>query len=173
MSYSLMGWIHIVSASVALALGGFVVASRKGTPIHRLVGLAYVFAMLLLNLAALSIYDMTGHFGPFHAGAIFSLVCVLIGVSAPILRKGNWLDRHYRWMGWSYFGLLAAAFAETVVRMPALRVHTASRGFEVAIGATIVFSMLGSFFMRRLGRAVSPSGAGHPEVRAVPPPRPG
>lgn len=171
MTYGLPGWVHIISASVALALGGFVVASRKGTPIHRLVGLTYVFAMLLLNLSALSIYDMTGHFGPFHAGAIFSLVCVLIGVSAPILRNGNWLNRHYRWMGWSYFGLLAAAFAEAVVRVPALRVHTASRGFVVAIGATIVFSMLGSFFMRRLGRAVGNYLRDHLEFRAGRPSR--
>ncbi|HLY05523.1 MAG TPA: DUF2306 domain-containing protein [Rhizomicrobium sp.] len=155
MTYSLTGWVHIASASVALALGAFIIAVRKGTPIHRLAGLLYVFAMLLLNLSALSIYDMTGHFGPFHAGAIFSLVCVLIGVSAPILRNGNWLNRHYRWMGWSYFGLLAAGFAEAVVRVPALQVHTAARGFEVAIGATVLFSLFGRFFMRRLGGAVA------------------
>jgi uncharacterized membrane protein len=155
MSDGFPGWVHIASALVALALGGVIVASRKGTPVHRLAGLAYVFAMLLLNLSALSIYDMTGHFGPFHAGAIFSLVCVLAGISAPILRRGDWLKRHYRWMGWSYFGLLAAGFAEAIVRIPALEVHTAARGFEVAIGATIGFSLFGRFFMRRLGGAVT------------------
>ncbi|HEY3778431.1 MAG TPA: DUF2306 domain-containing protein [Rhizomicrobium sp.] len=155
MSYSPIGWVHIVSALAALALGGVVVLSRKGTPVHRLLGLFYVFASMLLDLSALSIYDMTGHFGPFHVGAIFNLVCVVIGISAPILRKGNWLNRHYRWMGWSYFGLLAAGFAEAVVRIPALEVRTATRGFAVAIAATLCFSLLGSLFMRRLGRAVS------------------
>lgn len=158
MSYSPVGWVHILSAFAALAFGGFVVAARKGTPAHRLAGLAYVFASLLLDMSALSIYDMTGHFGPFHAGAIFNLVCVLIGLSAPILRNGAWLNRHYRWMGWSYFGLLAAAFAEAVVRVPALEVHTAARGFEVAIGATAVISLFGRLFMRRLGRAVRTYG---------------
>ncbi|MGH6888789.1 MAG: DUF2306 domain-containing protein [Rhizomicrobium sp.] len=155
MSYSPIGWVHIVAAVSALAFGGIVVFSRKGTPVHRLLGLVYVFASLLLDLSALSIYDMTGHFGPFHVGAIFNLACVLIGVSAPILRKGDWLNRHFRWMGWSYFGLLAAGFAEAVVRIPALEAHTATRGFEVAIAATLCFSLLGSLFMRRLGRAVS------------------
>lgn len=154
MSYSPTGWVHIVSALAALSLGGFVVLSRKGTPTHRLMGLGYVFASLLLDISALSLYDMTGHFGPFHVGAIFNLVCVLIGVSAPILRNGNWLNRHYRWMGWSYFGLMAAGFAEAVVRIPALKAHTATRGFTVAIAATICFSLLGSLFMRRLGRAL-------------------
>lgn len=167
MTYSLPGWVHIVSALVALGLGVFVVASRKGTPIHRLVGLLYVLAMVLLNLSALSLYEMTGHFGPFHAGAIFSLVCVLVGTSAPILRSGNWLNRHYRWMGWSYFGLLAAGFAEAVVRVPTLEVHTAARGFEVAIGATIGFSLLGGVFMRRLGGAVTNYGPRTSAARAM------
>lgn len=158
MSYSAAGWIHIASAFAALAFGAVVVLSRKGTPLHRLLGFAYVFASLVLDASALSIYDMTGHFGPFHAGAIFNAACVLIGISAPMLRRGDWLNRHYRWMGWSYFGLLAAGFAEAVVRVPALEVHTATRGFEVAIAATVCFSLLGSLFMRRLGRGVATYG---------------
>lgn len=158
MSYSSMGWIHVLSALAALGFGEIVVLSRKGTPAHRLLGLAYVFASLLLDASALSIYDMTGHFGPFHAGAIFNAACVVIGVSKPILRKGDWLKRHYRWMGWSYFGLLAAGFAEAVVRIPALEVHSATRGFEVAIAATVGFSLLGGVFMRRLGRGVATYG---------------
>jgi uncharacterized membrane protein len=40
MSYSLLGWVHIISALASLALGGFVVVSQKGTPAHTLVGLA-------------------------------------------------------------------------------------------------------------------------------------
>lgn len=155
MSYSPIGWIHIISALTAVGLGGVVVLSRKGTRVHRRLGLLYVFASLLLDMSALSLYDMTGHFGPFHIGAIFNLACVLIGVSAPIRRRGDWLNRHYRWMGWSYFGLLAAGFAEAVVRIPMLEAHTATRGFEVAIAATLCFSLLGSAFMRRLGRAIA------------------
>lgn len=154
MSYSAIGWIHIASALGALALGASMVLRRKGTRLHRITGRIYVGAMLMLNLSALMIYDMTGHFGPFHAGAIFSLACVLIGLSAPMFRRGNWLQRHYRWMGWSYFGLLAAAFAEAMVRVPVFAARTPTRGFEVAIGASIVFSLLGSLFMRGLGRAL-------------------
>jgi uncharacterized membrane protein len=152
-NYSNAGWMHIAAAGAALALGGLMVLRRKGTPAHRATGLLYVGAMLALNGSALMLYDMTGHFGPFHAGAIFSLACVVLGLAAPIFRGGDWLRRHYRWMGWSYFGLLAAAFAEAMVRVPAFAAHSAARGFEVAIGATVVFSLLGSLFMRLLGRA--------------------
>jgi uncharacterized membrane protein len=158
MSYNAVGSVHIASALGAIVLGAFVLLSPKGTPAHRLVGLGYVFASLLLDLSALSIYDMTGHFGPFHAGAIFNLACIVMGVSAPILRDSDWLNRHYRWMGWSYFGLLAAGFAEAAVRIPAFEVHTATRGFAVALGATLCFSLFGRLFMRRLGFAVSRYG---------------
>lgn len=155
--HSLIGSVHVLNAFAALGLGGYVVLARKGTPLHRLVGLAYVFSMLLVNISALADYKMTGRFGPFHAAAIFSLGCVLLGLTAPILRRPGWLKAHYRWMGWSYFGLLAAAFAETMVRVPYLRPRTISAGFAVAIGASLVFSLLGGVFMRRLGRSLPPS----------------
>jgi uncharacterized membrane protein len=159
-SYSTAGLLHLTAAIVALLLGGLIVLRRKGTPWHRAMGLLYAAAMLLLNGSALMLYDMTGRFGPFHAGAVFSLVCVIFGVSAPVFRSENWLRRHYRWMGWSYFGLLAAAFAEAMVRVPIFAAHTAARGFEVAIGASIAFSLLGSWFMRRLGRALNAHSGG-------------
>jgi hypothetical protein len=99
---------------------------------------------------------MTGHFGIFHALALFSLFNTLMGLGFAIFRSGDWIRRHYFWMGMSYFGLLAAAFAEAMVRVPALHVNSATRGFEVAIGASIVFSLLGGVFMRALGRSLPP-----------------
>jgi uncharacterized membrane protein len=166
MSYSLVGWTHVIAAVAALLLGGIIIARRKGTRSHRLIGRTYVCAMLLLNISALMLYDMTGYFGPFHAGALFSFTCVLIGISAPIFRKGDWLGRHYRWMGWSYFGLLAAAFAEAMVRVPAFAAHTPIRGFEVAIAASLTISVFGSLFMRLLGRAVGRIPGYEPRRRA-------
>jgi uncharacterized membrane protein len=156
MTYSVVGWIHIGAAFAALGLGFVNVVMKKGTPLHRFVGIFYVFAMLALNAAALSIYDMTGHFGIFHALAIFSLFNTLMGLSFAIFRRGDWIRRHYFWMGMSYFGLLVAAFAETMIRVPAFHVDSVARGFEVAIGASIVFSLLGGTFMRWLGRSLPP-----------------
>ena len=156
MSYSLVGWIHIAAAFGALALGFLNVVMKKGTPLHRFIGIFYVFAMLALNAAALSIYDMTGHFEIFHAAAIFSLFATLMGLGAAIFRVGDWVRRHYFWMGMSYFGLLAAAFAETMIRVPMFHVTTVERGFEVSIGASIAFAFLGGVFMRWLGRSLPP-----------------
>jgi uncharacterized membrane protein len=156
MTHSFVGWIHISAAFAALGLGFVNVVMRKGTPLHRLVGVFYVFAMLVLNAAALSIYELTGHFEIFHALAVLSLFTTMMGLAAVIFRRGDWVRHHYRWMGWSYFGLLAAAFAETMVRVPAFHVNSTARAFTVAIGASIVFSLLGGVFMRRLGRSLPP-----------------
>lgn len=78
---------------------------------------------------------MIGNFGLFHVGAIFNFARILIGVVQPVLCKCNCLKLCYRWR--LYFGLLAAEFAEAGVRIPALEVHTAPRGFEVAISPTL------------------------------------
>lgn len=60
------GTLHVSCAAIALATGGYVIATVKGTTRHRWVGRAYAIAMLCLNGSALSIYHLTGHFGPFH-----------------------------------------------------------------------------------------------------------
>lgn len=150
--YALPGQIHIVAGCLALLIGAGVVWSTKGSPLHRFAGILYVFAMLALNISALTLYDMTGRFGPFHVGALFSSLCLLQGLAAVIRKQGGWLRAHYRWMGWSYFGLVAAAFAEAAVRVPAFRVNTVQRGFAVAIGATVVISLFGRLFMGLLER---------------------
>lgn len=49
MSYGPLDWVHIISALSAILCGGVVVLSRKETPIHRRLGLAYVFASVLVD----------------------------------------------------------------------------------------------------------------------------
>ena len=61
-----MGFVHIVVALAALALGTAVIFSRKGTRKHRQLGRAYLVMMLALNGTALAIYELFGGFGLFH-----------------------------------------------------------------------------------------------------------
>ena len=77
-----LGQAHFYTAILAIASGAVVVFRRKGTRFHRWCGRTYLGSMLTLNISALSIYDLWGHFGPFHAAAIFSLFTVLMGVDA-------------------------------------------------------------------------------------------
>ncbi|MFT5140305.1 MAG: putative membrane protein [Lysobacterales bacterium] len=116
-----MDWLghgHFYTALLAMVTGAIVVFRNKGTVFHRWCGRLYLASMLIVNLSALLIYDLWGHFGPFHVAAIFSLVSVLIGVSAAWRRSPAryWKITHAYWMSWSYVGLLAAAVSETSTR---------------------------------------------------------
>ena len=44
--------------------------------------------MVGLNVTALSIYRLTGVFGPFHWAALFSLATIVAGV-VPVRRRPN------------------------------------------------------------------------------------
>ena len=176
-----LGWIHIIAALGALLSGAAVLLIRKGTRRHRQLGWAYVVSMLLLNVTALLIYRLFGRFGPFHVGAVFSLVTVVAGAAAALgarrartgrdpVARSRALERHYQWMTWSYVGLLAAAVSEIATRMPALRPRP---GQEMAFGITVVLATilvfgLGARLIRgRRAALLAPYRPATPLVRAV------
>lgn len=116
-----MDWLglgHFWTALLAIAAGAVVVFKRKGTRFHRRAGRVYLAAMLAVNFSAFAIFDLYGHFGPFHVAAAISLFSVLMGVIAAWRRKPahGWRVAHAYWMCWSYVGLLAAAVSETSTR---------------------------------------------------------
>lgn len=147
--YSLM---HVVAALTALAAGGAVIALPKGRAVHRLLGIVYVFAMLVTNMAALMIYNLTGHFGLFHAFALLSLAFTLTGLAMPIIKPRDWVARHVYWMGWSYLGLLAATANEVVIRLP-LHIHGAQRIIATGVVIALVTTMAGRLLRPRMMRA--------------------
>lgn len=145
-----IGLIHTVAATTALIAGAAVLLTRKGTRRHRQLGWTYAVSMLLLNVTALLIYRLFGRFGPFHVGAVFSLVTVIAGTVAALgarrararrdgVERARALERHYQWMTWSYVGLAAAAVSEIATRMPALR---PGPGQGLAFGITVAVATL-------------------------------
>jgi uncharacterized membrane protein len=145
-----LGWIHTIAALAALVTGAAVLLTRKGTRRHRQLGWAYVVSMLLLNGTALLIYRLSGRFGPFHVGAVFSLVTVVAGVAAAlgarrargrrnVAERARALERHYPFMTWSYVGLVAAAVSEIATRVPMLRPRP---GQGLAFGTTVAVATL-------------------------------
>jgi uncharacterized membrane protein len=113
-----IGWIHVAFALVALATGAVVLVRRKGTRPHRRWGWVYALCMFGLNLTAFSIYRLFGGFGPFHVAAVVSAVTLVGGITSALRRRPGWVARHYRWMTWSYVGLLAALVSEVGTRVP-------------------------------------------------------
>jgi uncharacterized membrane protein len=152
MPISSLGAAHVAAALAALAFGFMVLAMRKGTQLHRAIGMGYATAMVAVNVTALTIYRLTGHFGPFHALAILSLAMVVAGAAAVVLRPRNWLAKHYRMMSFSYLGLLAATTAEITIRVPALHVNSPARGITIGIASAVVFTAAGAITIPRLQR---------------------
>ena len=148
--FSEIGAMHFYSALASIALGLPVLFLRKGTKLHRAIGLLYVMAMLAVNASALMLYHMTGRFGVFHVLALVSLSGLLYGVAAAIFRWKRWLDGHYHAMSFSYVGLLAAASAEVMVRVPALHVHTVTAGVAIGVGMALAFGVGGRIVIYRL-----------------------
>jgi len=146
-----LGTLHVSLALVALASGLVVCLSRKGTAWHRRWGWTYASAMVAVNLTALSVYSLLGHFGPFHAAALFSLFTIAMGV-VPVLRKANrfWLMRHAYWMAGSYIGLWAAAIAETTTRTDLLPFW-----WMTAIASLVVFAIGVAATLRGVPRAIA------------------
>jgi uncharacterized membrane protein len=107
-----------------------VVLLRKGTRWHRTLGHIYLTSMISLNVTALFIYRLFGHFGPFHWLAVSSLLTLIAGIVPVFTRrpKGLWLERHAIFITVSFIGLVAAFSAEITSRIP---------GLEEAIGSVV------------------------------------
>ena len=148
--FSEIGGVHLFAACAALGLGFIVLMLRKGTNLHRAIGLCYVMAMLTVNGSALMLYHLTGHFEIFHALALVSLAGIVSGVAAAIFRWQNWIETHYRAMSFSYVGLLAAAAAEAIVRVPVLQVRTAPVAIAIGVAIAILATVGGRIAVRRL-----------------------
>ncbi|HEU4744803.1 MAG TPA: DUF2306 domain-containing protein [Anaerolineales bacterium] len=90
MTYQFLSGLHIGTAVAALIFGVCVFLTRKGTRLHKQLGYAYFFNMPGLNISALFIYRLTGHFGPFHGAALASLLTLMAGFSAAYRRGAGW-----------------------------------------------------------------------------------
>lgn len=117
---STLGWIHTIFGLVALVAGTAVILIRKGTRWHRTLGHVYLTNMIALNVTALSLYELYGHFGPFHWMALGSLLTLIAGMIPVFTRrpKGRWLGLHAAFINGSYVGLVAATAAEVTSRIP-------------------------------------------------------
>ena len=94
---------HIVAAVSALLAGAAVLLRPKGTRTHRRIGTVYVLALVLVNVAALSLHRENA-FGVFHALAVASLVTIAVGLSPLLLgkRSETVIATHAYCMTWSY-----------------------------------------------------------------------
>ena len=107
---------HVLAALSALGAGAAVLLMPKGTHIHRRIGTVYILALVLVNVAALSLHR-ENTFGVFHALAVVSLVTIAVGLSPLLLGKRSppVIATHAYCMTWSYAGLVAAGCGQLAV----------------------------------------------------------
>lgn len=107
---------HVLAAFSALGAGAAVLLLRKGTHTHRVIGAVYVLALVVVNVAALSLHR-EDTFGVFHALAVVSLVTIAVGLSLLLLGKRSMMviTTHAYCMTWSYAGLVAAGCGQLTV----------------------------------------------------------
>ncbi|MCA3179252.1 MAG: DUF2306 domain-containing protein [Burkholderiaceae bacterium] len=104
--------VHVIAASLALALGAWVLLARKGTPMHRLAGRAWALAMAVtaagsfaIEAKVLSVDTPLGRFGPIHLLSAFVLYQLARAIAA--IRAGD-VGLHRRAMTGSFAGLAIA-----------------------------------------------------------------
>jgi uncharacterized membrane protein len=151
-SHGWVGQLHTALAVLALVAGGCIFPWAKGTRRHKIFGYTYATAMLGTTASAFAIYHLTGHFGVFHVAAVVSFL-TLIAAMVPVLTRrprGSWLYLHYKYTGWSYVGLLAAAASEAAVRLPSAPFWPA-----VAIGSALFFTAGGLLIARMTERTLA------------------
>jgi uncharacterized membrane protein len=105
---------------------------------HRRIGTVYVVALVLVNVAALSLHRANS-FGVFHALAVASLVTLAVGLSPLLLgkRSETVIVTHAYCMAWSYAGLVAAGCGQLAV---AVGQNLSAWVVPVAIGTMLTAS---------------------------------
>ncbi len=151
-----LGLFHMYAAMAALLLGPLIFMRRKGDFPHRLIGLGYVFAMLMTNATALLIYDFTGGINFFHIAAAASLATSLAGLVAILVYAGKRskgaLAVHIEMMAWSYFGLVLAAGAEAWTRGFGPQISDLQTFWAVFAVFMVIAGAVGNFLTVRLIR---------------------
>jgi len=88
-----LGWFHTVMGIIALASGGYTLASFKEISLHNRSGQIYLLTTLITAATALGIFQR-GEFGPGHALAVMTLLALALGtVAATVKPFGSWSRR--------------------------------------------------------------------------------
>lgn len=151
MPQDIIGWIHTLTALIALITGSMILANEKGTRRHKLIGRIYGVSMLVVCVTSFMIYRVHGTFGVLHFFAVVSTVTLLLGMLPLYTGWGkNPIVAHLSWMYWSVIGLYCAFAAEVFTRLPMLLDLENSYGiFYALVGLSAgVVSMVGSRYFK-------------------------
>ncbi|MEZ5538277.1 MAG: DUF2306 domain-containing protein [Thiolinea sp.] len=111
MTYLQLAYLHLATVLPAFLLGTYLMISRKGSPLHKLLGKGYMMLMLLTAVISLFMSaqvgpTILGHFGFIH---LFSLmVLYFVPVAYFAVQKQNMRRHKFSMIGLYVGGLLVA-----------------------------------------------------------------
>ena len=121
MTYTQLAYLHLGTVFPAFLIGTFLLVKRKGSPVHKLLGKAYMSLMLFTAIVTLFMSAEVGptilnHFGFIH---LFRFLVLYLVPSAYIAVKNGNIKRHGANMIGLYIGgiLIAGAFTLTPGRL--------------------------------------------------------
>ena len=123
-----------------------------------MIGTVYVLALVLVNVAALSLHR-ENTFGVFHALAVASLVTIAVGLSPFLLGKRSpmVIATHAYCMTWSYAGLVAAGCGQLAVAVGqgvGAWVVPVTIGTVLSISGVVIFGRVPSTLDRCWGQSL-------------------
>lgn len=102
--------LHVAAALPAVVVGPFALFGRTSWRLHKVIGYAWVTAMMVLATSGLFIpsHDLAviGHMGPIHLFSFISLWGITNGVW--LARQGR-IGEHRMAMKWTWYGAMGAA----------------------------------------------------------------
>lgn len=156
---SVWGGMHTAAAVVALVTGASVLMRPKGDGRHRAVGRVYVAAMSLLVLAGIPMAE--NGLSAFHYLSIITGVSVGAGMiliwrarfERDPKKRAGLVFGHYKFMAWSYAGLVAAGVAQLATRVAVTWGGMATFWWAVVI-ASLAVTLVGALWIRLSDRAI-------------------
>jgi uncharacterized membrane protein len=151
---NIISQLHVGSALLALLLAAVVLIAPKGTRCHKRLGYAFAGTLLIVNVSAGFMYNLTGRFNLLHVFVMISMGSLLYGMIPAIRRKpANWLRRHITGMTGAALGVWGAGLAELTIRvLPGFL--NPSQIIGIAAGIGVVFFFLIGFLIGRFMKAL-------------------
>ena len=111
MTYIELAYLHLATVFPAFLIGNFLILNRKGTPLHKLLGKAYMLLMLFTGVVTSFMPAEVGptfmnHFGFIHLLSILALYSVPAAFFAA--RRGDIKQHKSHMIGLYVGGILIA-----------------------------------------------------------------
>lgn len=146
---------HVATVLPAAVLGAVLLARRKGTPAHRLLGKIWLVLMVVTSFSTFFIHDLktVGNFSLIHLLSIYVIVGSIPAIRAA--RRGD-IRAHRAQVAGMYFGGIVVAGLFTLVphRVMGAIIFDGASGFVSGVAAALVCVLLvaaGALAIREAG----------------------